>query len=39
MSEYAADLPLRVCVAGVTGWIGRAVPEAVRIELSNPSGA
>jgi 4-hydroxy-tetrahydrodipicolinate reductase len=30
MSEYAAVVPLRVCVAGVTGWTGRAVAEAVR---------
>jgi 4-hydroxy-tetrahydrodipicolinate reductase len=31
MSEYAAVVPLRVCVAGVTGWTGRAVAEAVRV--------
>jgi 4-hydroxy-tetrahydrodipicolinate reductase len=30
MSEYAAVVPLRVCVAGVTGWTGRAVAEAVE---------
>ena len=30
MSEYAAVVPLRVCVAGVTGWTGRAVADAVR---------
>jgi 4-hydroxy-tetrahydrodipicolinate reductase len=29
MAEYAGDVPLRVCVAGVTGWTGRAVAEAV----------
>ena len=29
MPEYAAGVPLRVCVAGVTGWTGRAVAEAV----------
>ena len=30
MSEYAGTVPLRVCVAGVTGWTGRAVADAVR---------
>ena len=29
MSEYSGTVPLRVCVAGVTGWTGRAVAEAV----------
>jgi 4-hydroxy-tetrahydrodipicolinate reductase len=28
-ADYAAAVPLRVCVAGVTGWTGRAVAEAV----------
>jgi 4-hydroxy-tetrahydrodipicolinate reductase len=30
MPEYPAAVPLRVCVAGVTGWTGRAVSEAVE---------
>jgi 4-hydroxy-tetrahydrodipicolinate reductase len=30
MPDYAAAVPLRVCVAGVTGWAGRAVAEAVE---------
>jgi 4-hydroxy-tetrahydrodipicolinate reductase len=30
MSEYPAAVPLRVCVAGVTGWTGSAVAEAVE---------
>lgn len=29
MSDYAETVPLRVCVAGVTGWAGRAIAEAV----------
>jgi 4-hydroxy-tetrahydrodipicolinate reductase len=29
MPKYAAAVPLRVCVAGVTGWTGGAVAEAV----------
>jgi 4-hydroxy-tetrahydrodipicolinate reductase len=29
MPKYPAAVPLRVCVAGVTGWTGRAVAEAV----------
>src|SRR5512133_2071496 len=30
MSGYPAAVPLRVCVAGVTGWTGSAVAEAVE---------
>src|SRR5919201_1254677 len=30
MSKYPAAVPLRVCVAGVTGWTGGAVAEAVE---------
>ena len=30
MPKYAAAVPLRVCVAGVTGWTGSAVAEAVE---------
>jgi 4-hydroxy-tetrahydrodipicolinate reductase len=30
MSEYPAAVPLRVCVAGVTGWTGRAIAAAVE---------
>src|SRR5438876_9996299 len=29
MSEYAGPVPLRVCVAGVTGWTGHAIADAV----------
>jgi 4-hydroxy-tetrahydrodipicolinate reductase len=29
MRKYAEAVPLRICVAGVTGWAGRAVAEAV----------
>ena len=30
MSKYPATVPLRVCVAGVTGWTGSAVAEALE---------
>ena len=30
MSKYPAAVPLRVCVAGVTGWTGSAVAAAVE---------
>jgi 4-hydroxy-tetrahydrodipicolinate reductase len=30
MRKYPAHVPLRVCVAGVTGWTGSAVPEAIE---------
>jgi 4-hydroxy-tetrahydrodipicolinate reductase len=30
MCKYPANVPLRVCVAGVTGWTGSAVAEAIE---------
>jgi 4-hydroxy-tetrahydrodipicolinate reductase len=30
MRKYAANVPLRVCVAGVTGWTGGAVARAIE---------